>query len=178
MKKGLLLSGFFAFLLYLLPIATFVYPVEVKAQSYASMSCYDLWYARNSIYANKGYCFTTKRAINTFGRRCYSPYGQLNRWERDQVNEIKYWERQNGCSNGYSRRGVRKGMVGSYARVVGIRWNDVLAVRSGPSTRYARIGNLPPDATGIEILECTRSWCRIRYGNMVGWAFSKYLSTY
>jgi len=39
-----------------------------------------------------------------------------------------------------------------YARVSGIRWDDALAVRTGPSTRYARIGDLPPDARGIEIL--------------------------
>jgi hypothetical protein len=61
------------------------------------MSCSQLWYERNAIFAQEGYCFQTPRAIRTFGRRCYPPYGRLNRWERDRVSEIKYWERVKGC---------------------------------------------------------------------------------
>jgi len=143
---------------------------------YSAMSCYDLWYARNSIFANEGYCFTTQRAINTFGRRCYPPYGRLNSWEKEQVNTIKYWERIKGCN------GIRYTPSYNhyrYARVVGIRWDDTLAVRTGPSTRYMRLGDLPPNATGIEVLECrSNGWCRIRYGTLVGWSYSKYLSFY
>lgn len=169
MKKsflGILVSG----LLFL------VMPSAVQAGNYASMGCYDLWYARNAFFANKGQCFEGARAIRTFGRRCYSPYGRLNGWEKSQVSNIKYWERQKGCNGGYTSRPTYGG--GRYARVSGIRWNDTLAVRSGPSTRYRRIGDLPPDATGVEILECSRRWCRIRYGNLVGWSYNKYLRSY
>ena len=70
------------------------------------------------------------------------------------------------------------GSGGRYAKVSGIRYDDTLAVRSGPSTGYMKIGDLPPDATGVEILECRNRWCRIRYGNLVGWAYAKYLRSY
>jgi hypothetical protein len=30
-------------------------------------SCADLWYRRNEIYKDAGYCFKTSRAIRTFG---------------------------------------------------------------------------------------------------------------
>ncbi len=150
----------------------------LSAADYSSMSCYDLWYARNSIFADKGYCFQSGKALSVFGRRCYPPYGRLSRWEKDEVSRIKYWEGVKGCNgnSGYSSSGYSRS--GGYAKVSGIRYDDTLAVRSGPSTGYMRIGDLPPDATGIEILECVNRWCRIRYGNLVGWAYSKYLRSY
>ena len=157
-------------------------PVKIEARSYANMGCYDLWYARNAIFADRGYCFESPQAVEVFGRRCYSPYGRLNGYEKEKVNTIKYWERRKGCSGGYVSPSytpqANSYSSGRYARVSGIRWNDTLAVRTGPSTRYRRIGDLPPDATGVEILECTRRWCRIRYGNMIGWSYAKYLRSY
>ena len=68
------------------------------AQDYASMSCSELWYARNAIYAEKGYCFKTERAREVFGPGCFPPFGRLSGWEQNQVNEITYWERRRGCS--------------------------------------------------------------------------------
>lgn len=82
---------------FILPIATISTPTTLQAQNYRYMSCYDLWYERNAIFARKGYCFRTRRAIRTFGRRCYPPYGRLSPWEEDIVDEIKYWERRKGC---------------------------------------------------------------------------------
>jgi len=157
--------------------------VEVSAKLYSQMSCYELWYARNSIFASNGYCFTTDRAIRTFGRRCYPPYGRLDRYEADEVNLIKSWERRKGCRNGYGGHSsygnsYNSGSGRNYARVVGVSYNDDLAVRTGPSTRYPRVGGIPPNATGVEILECVRRWCRVRYGNLVGWSYSGYLSFY
>jgi len=40
-------------------------------QSYRCMSCDRLWYERNAIFARKGYCFRTRRAVRVFGYRCY-----------------------------------------------------------------------------------------------------------
>ena len=37
------------------------------AQDFDSWSCQDLWMERNQIYKNAGYCFSTPRAIRTFG---------------------------------------------------------------------------------------------------------------
>lgn len=68
------------------------------AKSYASMSCYQLWYARNSIYAAKGYCFKTAKARAVFGPGCFPPYGKLDSSEQRRVDDIIYWERRKGCS--------------------------------------------------------------------------------
>ncbi len=145
--------------------------------SYADMSCYDLWYARNKIFADAGECFKTRRSIETFGSRCYAPYGRISGYDDDRVHTIKYWERRKGCSGRYVAPsydpGYRTG--GGYAHVSGIRWNDTLAVRTGPSRQYRRIGDLPPNATGVRILNCTRSWCRIEWRGIVGWSYAKYL---
>jgi len=172
MKKFFLSSLFLKIGLFVLVLATSGI-ARSNSNSYNNMGCYELWYARNAISAKKGYCFTKRKSINAFGKRCYPPYGELNRWETDEANNIRYWERRNGCIGKKRRR--HNTYNNRYVRVTGIRWNDTLAVRSGPSTSYRRIGNLAPDATGIRVLECNRNWCNIQYGNMVGWSYSQYL---
>lgn len=67
------------------------------AQSYRNMNCGQLWYERNAIYASKGHCFQTERAIRVFGRACFPPYGRLNRAEQREVDAIVAWERRKGC---------------------------------------------------------------------------------
>ena len=69
-----------------------------SAQDYRDMSCRELWFARNQIYADKGYCFKTDRARAEFGRNCFPPYGRLSRWEREEVERIKRWEGRRGCN--------------------------------------------------------------------------------
>ena len=51
--------------------------MPVKAQGYRGLSCGQLWYERNAIFAQYGYCFKTDQAINAFGRACFPPYGRL-----------------------------------------------------------------------------------------------------
>jgi hypothetical protein len=68
-----------------------------KAQDAAYMSCDQLWYARNAIYARNGYCFQTARARAVFGAGCFPPFGQLNGWEQNRVMELQSWERRRGC---------------------------------------------------------------------------------
>lgn len=75
----------------------FVVPAPAMAQDLAGMSCNELWYARNQIYARNGYCFRTARARAVFGAGCFPPYGQLSGWERSRVNQIQMWEGRNGC---------------------------------------------------------------------------------
>nr|WP_319389364.1 YARHG domain-containing protein [uncultured Cohaesibacter sp.] len=70
---------------------------EAHAQAYQNMTCGELWYARNSIYAQQGYCFKTARARQTFGPRCYAPWGRLTPRQQRRVDTIIYWERQYGC---------------------------------------------------------------------------------
>ena len=64
---------------------------------YAGLNCGQLWYERNSIFASNGYCFKSRRAIATFGRRCHTPYGRLPNHLRRVVSEIKGWERHRRC---------------------------------------------------------------------------------
>ena len=68
-----------------------------SAQSYRDMSCDELWYERNLFYAQKGYCFKTARARAIFKDACFPPYGELDRWEQEQVELIRGWERRKGC---------------------------------------------------------------------------------
>lgn len=68
-----------------------------QAQNYAYMSCGELWYERNAIYARNGYCFKTRRARNVFGRACFAPWGRLAGWEQREVDDIVRWERRKGC---------------------------------------------------------------------------------
>jgi hypothetical protein len=72
--------------------------VPASAANYAYMSCGQLWYARNAIYASKGYCFQTTTAQQAFPNSCFPPYGKLNKWEANQISQIKYWERRKGCA--------------------------------------------------------------------------------
>ena len=77
-----------------------VVPVLVASDAQAQ-SCGDLWYARNSIYKQAGYCFKTARAIRTFGNAGCSydseyslPLSSRQRWRIDQIVSA---ERSMGC---------------------------------------------------------------------------------
>ena len=70
---------------------------ETSQDDTASMSCDELWYARNKIFAREGYCFNTDRARGVFGRGCFPPYGHLSDSERDRVQQLQMWERRKGC---------------------------------------------------------------------------------
>jgi YARHG domain len=66
-----------------------------------AQSCEDLWYERNSIYKEAGYCFKTRRAISTFGNAgCqYDSEYQLplSRGQRARIQYIVRMERELGC---------------------------------------------------------------------------------
>jgi len=65
------------------------------------LSCENLWFVRNSIYDDNGYCFRTKRAQSVFENAgCYvQDLGQvkLNSYERQNVARIQKVERQKSC---------------------------------------------------------------------------------
>ena len=64
----------------------------------AAQSCYDLWYERNRIYADNGYCFQTALGQRVFGNRnCWTSNPRLSRWERERVAQIQRQERRAGC---------------------------------------------------------------------------------
>lgn len=73
------------------------------AQDYWSLSCGDLWYQRNAIFARNGYCFKTDRALRVFGNE-NCRFGveadvPMSQSERRQVEIIREAEREKGCRN-------------------------------------------------------------------------------
>ncbi len=61
-------------------------------------SCYDLWYARNEIYYENGYCFVTDLAINTFGNdNCYTKHPHFTHKEQAMINAIVAEEKARHC---------------------------------------------------------------------------------
>ncbi len=69
----------------------------------SSMSCGDLWYRRNAIFARNGYCFKTDRAVRVFGNEGCRFYVEsdvpMSRAEREEVEFIRAIERRRGCNN-------------------------------------------------------------------------------
>lgn len=64
---------------------------------FGAMSCDELWHARNSIYAQYGFCFKQPRSIAIFGKACFPPYGQLPAAAQVQVNQIAATEQKRRC---------------------------------------------------------------------------------
>ena len=62
-----------------------------------AQSCGQLWYQRNAIYADAGYCFKTPRARAEFGENCFAPYGRLTPRQQARVNAIQQQEDLRGC---------------------------------------------------------------------------------
>jgi hypothetical protein len=75
---------------------------SAAAQDLGSMSCGDLWYRRNEIFARNGYCFKTDRAIRAFGNRGCRFYVEgdvpMSRAEREEVGILRAIERRRGCA--------------------------------------------------------------------------------
>lgn len=62
-------------------------------------------------------------------------------------------------------------------RVAGVRADDMLNVRSGPSEFHEPVGRIPPAARGVKIVgQCRGEWCPIRRGRLKGWVNSYYLA--
>ncbi|MCC0003294.1 MAG: YARHG domain-containing protein [Methylobacteriaceae bacterium] len=66
-----------------------------------AQSCGDLWYQRNAIYKDAGYCFKTNRAIRAFGN-AGCRYDNINDVplsanDRARVADIVRTERDYGC---------------------------------------------------------------------------------
>ena len=63
-----------------------------------SLTCQDLWVARNELYHRGGYCFKSRRGRNFFGNQgCYTKSPRFSRTERNNVARIKRWEGRLGC---------------------------------------------------------------------------------
>lgn len=61
-------------------------------------------------------------------------------------------------------------------KVAGVRADDVLNVRQGPSADTPAVGNIPPTGHGVRLLgRCLLEWCPIVHGSVSGWVNSTYL---
>jgi hypothetical protein len=61
-------------------------------------------------------------------------------------------------------------------KVVNVRSDDVLNVRSGPSADFNIVGELRPGTGGVAIVNACRShWCPVRLGATSGWVNGAYL---
>jgi uncharacterized protein YraI len=52
---------------------------------------------------------------------------------------------------------------------------DNLNLRSGPGTSYSIIGAMPA-GSGVRVLGCGRSWCRVAWNDTAGYASRKFIS--
>ncbi len=81
--------------------STGIATLPASAQGLWSLSCGELWYQRNEIYARNGYCFKTNRARRVFGNANCTYYAEgdvpMSGRERRLVGTIRNIERQKGC---------------------------------------------------------------------------------
>jgi len=78
-------------------------PVQESAEtSIASFSCQQLWFSRNSIFKEAGYCFKTPQAISAFGNAgCQFDNMDdvpLSSENQALISAIKSTEQMKGCS--------------------------------------------------------------------------------
>ncbi len=59
--------------------------------------------------------------------------------------------------------------------VTGVAINDVLNVREGPDAGSPIIGALPPDATGVEVIQVEGAWALVNADDRSGYVALRYL---
>ncbi len=61
-------------------------------------------------------------------------------------------------------------------KVVNVAAHDSLNVRTGPGVGYSKIGAIPSgSACVLKSSECKGKWCRVAYGELIGWVNTGYL---
>ncbi|MBO9397164.1 YARHG domain-containing protein [Shimia sp. R9_2] len=62
------------------------------------LSCDDLWFHRNRIFHENGYCFASERGIDTFGNEgCFTKSPELSGRDAELMQIIKAGEKELGC---------------------------------------------------------------------------------
>jgi len=62
--------------------------------------------------------------------------------------------------------------------VSGVASNDTLALRAQPDAKSAKVGQLPPNATGVAVVAVDTKgvdWVKVQKGNQSGWVNAKFL---
>jgi hypothetical protein len=61
-------------------------------------SCYDLWYERNAIYDQNGFCFSSALGQQTFDNSdCWTKNVQFTPDEQYRIDQLKDEEDRRGC---------------------------------------------------------------------------------
>lgn len=61
-------------------------------------SCFDLWYDRNAIYDDNGYCFKTDLALEYFDNSdCWTSKPKFSRDEQAEIDTIRREEKRRDC---------------------------------------------------------------------------------
>lgn len=72
-----------------------------KPSDLRQLSCQNLWYVRNRVYDDHGYCFRTPDAIREFDNSdCYVRNAaklDINRREAQNISRIRQAEQRKGC---------------------------------------------------------------------------------
>ncbi len=74
-------------------------PVEETEEAHTeALTCDDLWYHRNRIFHENGYCFGSARGINTFGNdSCFTKSPEITGRDAELLAIIKQGEKELGC---------------------------------------------------------------------------------
>lgn len=74
-------------------------PVEETEEARTEvLTCDDLWYHRNRILHENGYCFGSARGINTFGNdSCFTKSPEITGRDAELLAIIKQGEKELGC---------------------------------------------------------------------------------
>lgn len=59
--------------------------------------------------------------------------------------------------------------------VTGVKADDVLNIRAMPDASSSILSELPPDATGVEVIEMRAGWARVNTFERSGWVNMRYL---
>jgi hypothetical protein len=69
----------------------------------SAQACQEWWEERNGYYADAGYCFKTRRAIQHFGNQSCRYNNEasvpLTRQQRARIAQLTALERRNGCND-------------------------------------------------------------------------------
>ncbi len=80
-------------------LVTTVFTLLFPVTNALADSCYDLWYQRNLIYAQNGYCFKTDLAQRTFSDfPCRTDHPQFSSYEKKRIEQLKAEERERHCN--------------------------------------------------------------------------------
>jgi len=108
------------------------------------------------------------------GRGIENVGGCVGSWCQVRYQGVVGWVHSGYLAEDYYDNGDQR-----VYRGVGVAYNDVLNVRSGPSTQYGIVGVIPHDGVDVITLgNCNGNWCRIRHDDTVGWVNNKFLAPY